>query len=193
MRTSLYVDGGRALVYVGFALGLALGFLVCEFGAIVLHDKLINVVGGVAVLLLVVTLMAFLKVEGADASVAAGLGSAAGGRGRGDAAANEQAGAGAGAHAGVSAGAEAAQTGAQKRSFKQLLEEVASTYQLSQREFEVFALLAKGRNAEYIQNELVISRHTAKTHIANIYRKLDVHSAQEVLDRIESFKQTWQG
>jgi DNA-binding CsgD family transcriptional regulator len=50
-------------------------------------------------------------------------------------------------------------------------------------------LLAKGRNAEFIQNKLWISHHTAKTHVAKIYRKLDVHSTQEMLDLIESFKE----
>ena len=49
--------------------------------------------------------------------------------------------------------------------------------------------MAKGRNAEYIQNALFISNHTAKTHIANIYRKLDVHSAQELLDLVEDAKE----
>ncbi len=56
---------------------------------------------------------------------------------------------------------------------------------LTPREREVFGLLAKGRNAEYIQNALVISNHTVKTHIYNVYRKLDVHSLQELLDLID--------
>ncbi len=59
---------------------------------------------------------------------------------------------------------------------------------LSPREGEIFLLMAKGRNAEYIQNALFISNHTVKTHIANIYRKLDVHSAQELLDVVECAK-----
>ncbi|MDO4290255.1 MAG: helix-turn-helix transcriptional regulator [Eggerthellaceae bacterium] len=62
---------------------------------------------------------------------------------------------------------------------------IARQYQLSPRETEIFFMVAKGRNAEYIQQELVISTHTAKTHIANIYRKLDVHSSQELLDLVE--------
>jgi ATP/maltotriose-dependent transcriptional regulator MalT len=72
--------------------------------------------------------------------------------------------------------------------WRRMCKEVAKTYQLSRRETEVFLLLAKGRNAEYIQGNLVISLHTAKTHIANIYHKLEVHSMQEMLDLIESFK-----
>ncbi|MGV8083013.1 MAG: response regulator transcription factor [Coriobacteriia bacterium] len=62
----------------------------------------------------------------------------------------------------------------------------AHRWGLSPRESEVFLLLAKGRNAEYVQNALHISAHTAKTHIANIYRKAEIHSAQELLDLVES-------
>ena len=64
---------------------------------------------------------------------------------------------------------------------------IVRAFQLSPRESEVFALLARGRNAEYIQGKLVISRHTAKSHIANIYQKLGVHSIQEMLDLIDHF------
>ena len=54
---------------------------------------------------------------------------------------------------------------------------------------EIFFLIAKGRNAEYVQQKLVISMHTAKTHIANIYHKLGVHSSQEMLSLIETFRE----
>ena len=56
---------------------------------------------------------------------------------------------------------------------------------LSPRESEVLVLMAKGRNAEYIQNALTISNYTARTHIANVYRKCDVHSLQELIDKVE--------
>lgn len=59
-------------------------------------------------------------------------------------------------------------------------------YTLTPREIEVFSLLAKGRNAEFIQNALVISNHTVKTHIYNIYRKMDVHSLQDLLDVLDA-------
>lgn len=57
---------------------------------------------------------------------------------------------------------------------------------LSPRETEVFMLMAKGRNAEYIQGALTISNYTAKTHISNIYRKVGVHSLQELIDAVEA-------
>jgi DNA-binding CsgD family transcriptional regulator len=62
---------------------------------------------------------------------------------------------------------------------------VAASYGLSSRQREVLLLLGKGRNAEYITNELIISLHTAKAHIYNIYQKLGVHSRQELIDLIE--------
>lgn len=66
---------------------------------------------------------------------------------------------------------------------------IVATYGLTPREIDVFELLSRGRNAEYIQNWLVISNHTVKTHIYNIYRKLDVHSLQELLDLVDSEKE----
>jgi DNA-binding CsgD family transcriptional regulator len=62
----------------------------------------------------------------------------------------------------------------------------AEQFNLSPRETEVFMLLAKGRNAEYIQKILFISNHTVKTHIANIYHKMNIHSVQQMLDIIET-------
>lgn len=66
---------------------------------------------------------------------------------------------------------------------------IADECGLSERERDVFFYLAKGRNAAYIQQELWISIHTVKTHIANIYRKLGVHSIQEVLDMVDGAPQ----
>jgi DNA-binding CsgD family transcriptional regulator len=63
---------------------------------------------------------------------------------------------------------------------------LAKLYELSPKETEVLLLLAKGRNAEYIQNELVVSRHTAKAHIYHIYQKTSVHSRQELINLLES-------
>lgn len=62
---------------------------------------------------------------------------------------------------------------------------IADEHGLSQREYEVLTYLARGRNAAYIQQELWVSIHTVKTHMANIYRKLDVHSIQEIIDMVE--------
>lgn len=74
--------------------------------------------------------------------------------------------------------------------FSERIDAVSKLYGLSAREKGVLAYLAKGRNASYIQRELVISPHTAKSHIYNIYRKLDIHSQQKLMDFIEEFPLT---
>ncbi len=66
-----------------------------------------------------------------------------------------------------------------------LLAEYARRYQLSAREAEVFEMLAKGRNRAYISKTLVVSDNTTRTHMKNIYRKLGVHSQQDLLDLLE--------
>lgn len=63
--------------------------------------------------------------------------------------------------------------------------DIASHYLLSKRETEVLFLLAKGHNAAFIQEQLCVSRSTAKTHINHIYRKLDIHTQQELLNMVE--------
>lgn len=59
---------------------------------------------------------------------------------------------------------------------------------LSERQKEVLVLIAQGRSAKYVEQELSISLSTAQTHIRNIYRKVGVHSRQELLDEIEETK-----
>jgi len=69
--------------------------------------------------------------------------------------------------------------------FYQKCEQVAKNHDLSARQQEVLTMLAKGRNAEYITEKLVISSHTAKAHIYNIYQKTGVHSRQELMNLVE--------
>ena len=64
---------------------------------------------------------------------------------------------------------------------------MAELYQLSPRETDILKFLAKGRNAAYIQGKLTISPHTVKSHIYSIYRKLDIHSQQKLMDFVEEF------
>lgn len=69
--------------------------------------------------------------------------------------------------------------------FRDRCEAVARHFDLSQREAEVFVCLAKGRNAEYIQQKLFISSNTAKTHISHIYRKMGINSQQRLIDLVD--------
>lgn len=63
---------------------------------------------------------------------------------------------------------------------------IADRYGLSNRQREVLVLLAKGRNADYITEKLVVSPHTSKAHIYNIYQKTGVHSRQELMNLVEN-------
>ena len=45
---------------------------------------------------------------------------------------------------------------------------IAQYYQLTPREAEVLALLARGRNSNYIKDELVVSRNTVKASCKHI-------------------------
>ena len=69
--------------------------------------------------------------------------------------------------------------------YSTVLDRIRQVYGLSPREAEVCALLGRGRNRQFVADELVISLETAKTHATNVYRKLGVHSQQELLDVIE--------
>jgi len=48
---------------------------------------------------------------------------------------------------------------------------------LTPRELSVVRLLGSGFSYEQVAEELGISPHTVVTHIKNLYRKLDVHTA----------------
>lgn len=52
---------------------------------------------------------------------------------------------------------------------------------LSEREREVFQLIAEGRNNKEIAAVLHVSPGTVETHRAHIMEKLDVHSAAEIV------------
>ena len=61
---------------------------------------------------------------------------------------------------------------------------VADRFGLSERERDVFALLAEGRTSARIQEELCIAAGTVNYHTRNIYSKLGVHSRQELIDLV---------
>lgn len=64
-------------------------------------------------------------------------------------------------------------------------ERLASKRGLTPREAEALVLLAHGRNTAAIQDRMVVSRSTAKTHIRNTYAKLGVHAQQDLIDLVE--------
>ncbi|MEO6884303.1 MAG: LuxR C-terminal-related transcriptional regulator [Bacteroidia bacterium] len=55
---------------------------------------------------------------------------------------------------------------------------------LSQREQEVVPLLADGLRYKEIAESLCLSTETIRTHVRNIYKKLEVSSRTEALNKI---------
>ncbi|MEQ9422951.1 MAG: response regulator transcription factor [Cyclobacteriaceae bacterium] len=54
---------------------------------------------------------------------------------------------------------------------------------LSDREFEVLQLIAEGLSNQQIADQLFVSRNTIKTHISNIFAKLDVKRRTQAIQR----------
>ena len=73
----------------------------------------------------------------------------------------------------------------EEESFADRCATIGTSFGLSEREIEVFEMLARGRNVNFIQEHFVISRNTVKTHVKRIYKKLGVHSQQELIDLVE--------
>lgn len=59
---------------------------------------------------------------------------------------------------------------------------VATEREVTQRESEVMLLLAQGKSRRAVCEALSVSPDTVKTHVRSIYRKLAVHSQQELID-----------
>ena len=76
-------------------------------------------------------------------------------------------------------------TPAARGRYRQRCEVIANTYLLSRRESEVMYYLARGYKSSHIQQQLYISEGTAKTHIRHIYRKLNIHSQQDLIHLID--------
>ena len=63
---------------------------------------------------------------------------------------------------------------------------IAKENGLSERETEVFELLARGYGSYAIQEKLSISQSTVSTHTQRIYRKTGLHSRQDVISEVEA-------
>ncbi|MBM6998693.1 helix-turn-helix transcriptional regulator [bacterium] len=63
-------------------------------------------------------------------------------------------------------------------------DELMATFALSQREVEIARMFAQGRSANWIADELTISKNTVRSHLRAAYVKLDVHTRQELIDTL---------
>lgn len=64
---------------------------------------------------------------------------------------------------------------------KQIVNTFLPVGQLTGRESEIAALLSKGKTYRMISAELHLSENTVKTHIKNIYAKLNIRSRTELV------------
>ena len=67
---------------------------------------------------------------------------------------------------------------------------IAEKSGLTPRELDVLAVLAKGRSAKHIADELCIAENTAWVHIKNIYAKTGAHGKQDLIDLVEEARVT---
>ena len=74
----------------------------------------------------------------------------------------------------------------QARPYKNKCIQAAKRFDLTPREGEILVFLAKGRNAKYIADQLIVVERTVKTHTYHIYQKMGIHSQQELIDIVEA-------
>ena len=65
-------------------------------------------------------------------------------------------------------------------------EKLKEEFGLSDREAEVIALYALGKTQQAIAEDLCITPATVRVHIKHVYAKTDLHSRQEIIDRMGS-------
>lgn len=69
--------------------------------------------------------------------------------------------------------------------YEKACETISREYGLTKRQAEVLQYLGDNKNASYIQDKLVISSHTAKSHIYAVFGKMGIHSQQELIAIVE--------
>lgn len=70
---------------------------------------------------------------------------------------------------------------------------LAAEHQLTERETDIMFYLSMGYSVKRVAELLVISANTVATHSSRLYRKLDVHSRQELMDMVADPERADQG
>ena len=81
--------------------------------------------------------------------------------------------------------AEGLQQKSDDTAFETACAAVAEKHRLTARKQLEYLGFARGRTSPVIQEKLVLSHNTVKTHVRHIYAKLDVHSQQELINMVE--------
>ena len=64
------------------------------------------------------------------------------------------------------------------------MDRVAAACGLGEREKEVLTLLLEGCSASEVASAMVVANGTAKSHIRHVYKKLGVHSRDELFEKL---------
>ncbi len=67
---------------------------------------------------------------------------------------------------------------------------VTESYSVTDREYSIIELIAEGHGNKQIASQLNISEQTVKNHIYNIYKKIGVFSRVELINKINTLKNT---
>lgn len=70
--------------------------------------------------------------------------------------------------------------------WRSAIRSISAQYDLSPKETEILGYLARGRNAGYIRDQLVVSEHTVKTHMNHIYKKMHINSQQDLISLVDA-------
>lgn len=68
----------------------------------------------------------------------------------------------------------------------QRCQQLSDRYKLSAREAEVFRYLAQGHTRASIAKRLFVSENTVREHVKSIYKKLHIHSKQQLIDMVDA-------
>lgn len=69
-----------------------------------------------------------------------------------------------------------------------LCNKLASAKGLTEREKDILSLLYRGYSGKAMSQELFISESTVRTHTDRVYRKLSVHSKQELIKMVDAYR-----
>ena len=70
--------------------------------------------------------------------------------------------------------------------FSKQMAAVREFYGLSAREAEVAELIARGNTVAHIAELLFVSENTVREHVKSIYKKLLIHSKQQLIDLVDA-------
>ncbi len=69
---------------------------------------------------------------------------------------------------------------------REACQRVGTQYGLTKRELDILYYLAQGYSQPFIRNELYIAQSTVDTHVGHIYKKLEIHSREELITLVHS-------